>query len=257
VKVRATTPRVASLGIAAVLASLLATPPARGAPPTKPAVARGKFLVATDNLVDPNFRETVVLMLEYGDDGALGVVINRPTDVKLSLVLPNVEELESRADTVFLGGPVARDRMVLLVRTTSAPQASERILDGVFVTSNLDVLRQMVRSPQASDRFRAFVGYAGWAPGQLDEEIARGDWNVTAGEPASLFEKDPANVWRELNERAGGTWVRAPRTLARLGAHGGGPLRGGPAGDQRSIGGVALPPAARKAWRASTLALTS
>ncbi|MEW6272626.1 MAG: YqgE/AlgH family protein [Thermodesulfobacteriota bacterium] len=214
-KLRATTPRAASLGFAAALASLLAASQAAGAPAAqpRPAVARGKFLVATEKLVDPNFRETVILMLEYETHGALGVVINRPTDVKLALVLPDVEELRERPETVFIGGPVARDRMVLLVRTGQAPEDSERVLDEVFVTSSLDVLRRTIRDAKASDRFRAFVGYAGWAPQQLDEEIARGDWNVTAGDPASVFEKEPAELWRELNERAGGQWVRAPAAV--------------------------------------------
>lgn len=181
-------------------------------PARRPDLARGKFLVASDRLVDPNFRETVILLLEYAESGALGVVINRPTDVKLTALLPEIEELHGRADLVFLGGPVARDRMILLVRASSAPEESARVLDGVFITSSLEVLREMSRAP-GEERFRTYVGYAGWGPRQLDAEIARGDWNVTAAEPVSLFEKDPGAVWPELNERASGRWVRAPAPL--------------------------------------------
>jgi hypothetical protein len=147
--------------------------------------------------------------------------------------------------------------MIVLVRAAAAPEESARVLDGVFITSSLDVLRAMSREKRGKERFRTYVGYAGWGPRQLDAEIARGDWNVTAAEPVSLFEKDPSAVWPELNERASGRWVRAPAPpLATLvTAAGPVPLRQPWA--QRSIGGVALPPPARKAWRASTLALTS
>lgn len=177
-KLGATTPRATPLGIAAAVTALLAASLAAAAPEVepRPTLARGKLLVANERLVDPNFRETVVLLLEYDADGALGVVINRPTDVKLALLLPDVEELRERSETVFLGGPVGRDRMLLLVRTGGdAPEESQRIFDDVFVTASLDVLRRVIRDPGPRDRFRAFVGFAGWAPRQLDDEIARGD----------------------------------------------------------------------------------
>ena len=243
--------------IAANLALLaaLTTADAHGAPAPRPDPARGKFLVASERLVDPNFRETVVLLLEYEvGGGALGVVINRPTDVPLATLLPDVEELSDRADLAFVGGPVARDRMILLIRAEAPPQASARVLDDVFITSSLDVLRELSRGAGDAGRFRAYVGYTGWAPQQLDDEIARGDWSVTQGEPASVFAKDPKKVWPDLRERVSGQWVRAPGAWrAAAGSRSAPPETAG----QRSRGGVALPPPARNAWRASTLALTS
>lgn len=240
--------------LVALLLAAVATGDASAAPAPPPEPARGKFLVARESLTDPNFRETVILLLEYEPDGALGVVINRPTDVPLAKLLPDVSELSGRPDLAFLGGPVARDRMILLIRASTAPAASARVLDDVFITSSLDVLRELSRGAEDARRFRAYVGYAGWGPRQLDDEIQRGDWSVTAGEPGSVFAKDPKSVWSELTERTSGQWVRAEDAWRAVASHHDAPPV---TASQRSMGGLALPPPARNAWRASTLALTS
>jgi len=237
-----------------LLAVLLLALASTDAAATRPELGRGKLLVASDGLVDPNFRQAVILLLEYERDGALGVVINRPTDVPLSSLLPDVSELSGRSDLAYVGGPVARDRMILLIRASAPPEASARVLDDVFITSSLDVLRELSRDASAARRFRAYVGYAGWGPQQLDDEIARGDWSVTPGEPASVFAPDPAKVWSQLRERTQGRWVRAPGLWhAAAGDRSPPPVTA----RQRSRDGVALPPAARNAWRAATLALAS
>jgi len=188
-------------------------PEADGAARPRAELARGRMLVASDGLLDPNFRETVVLLLEH--DPALGVVINRPTVVKLADALPEVTELAERSDTVFLGGPVARDRMVILVRTPTAPAESTPVLDDVFATARLDVLRELASSSSATDRFRAYAGFAGWAPQQLEAEVARGDWLVVAGDAGSVFDARPGEVWRTLKDRASGQWVRGPEPRVR------------------------------------------
>jgi len=238
--------------LVALLAALVGSD-ASAAPAAPAEPARGKLLVARERLTDPNFRETVILLLEYAPDGALGVVINRPTDVPLATLLPDVTELTGRPDLAYVGGPVARDRMILLIRASSPPEASARVLDEVFITSSLDVLREMSRDTADARRFRAYVGYAGWGPRQLDDEIQRGDWSVTAGEPSSVFAKDPKKLWRELTERTSGQWVRAEDAWRAVARHHDTPPV---TASQRSTGSVALPPPARKAWRAATLALT-
>jgi putative transcriptional regulator len=233
------------------LAAVLRSAPGRADGPPKSQIVRGKLLVASEQLVDPNFAETVILLLENTSEGALGVVINRPTEVKLSTLLPDVEQLRDREDTAFLGGPVARDRMILLVRAKSAPTNSELVVDGVFITASLDALHDLPADKHSDSNVRAYVGYAGWAPEQLDEEIEHGDWHLLPADAATLFQASPDTLWSELNERSSGEWVRrAPRGLPvrMAAAH---------ADAQRSIGGVAFPPAARNACRASTLALTS
>jgi len=201
----------ASAALAALLLLGAATE-GSGAPVPKPEVGRGKLLVATDQLADPNFQQTVVLLLEYAPSGALGVIINRPTDVKLSSLLPEVDELRDRGDTVLIGGPVARDRMIVLLRAAKPPPQSATVIDGVFITAGLDALHALPRDKGAAANLRAYVGYTGWDMQQLDAEIAHGDWKVTAADAATLFDKPAESLWRELNERTKGEWVRAPRS---------------------------------------------
>lgn len=167
-------------------------------------LAKGKFLVASRSLRDPNFTETVILLVDYDRRGALGVVVNRPTDVALTEALPEVGELRRRKDVVYLGGPVARDRMLLLVRTREQPPQSLRVFDRVFASGNLDALR---KSMARGDAIRAYAGYAGWGPGQLDLEVGRGDWFIGPADSDAVFTERPATVWGTLIERYAGDWA--------------------------------------------------
>ena len=167
-------------------------------------LARGKFLVASRSLQDPNFAETVILLVDYNHDGALGVVVNRPTDVALVEALPEISELRRRKDVVYLGGPVARDRMLLLVRTREQPPQSLRVFDRVFASGNLDALR---KSMARGDSIRAYAGFAGWGPGQLDIEVSRGDWFIGPADSDAVFTERPTAVWDSLIERYSGDWA--------------------------------------------------
>lgn len=169
--------------------------------------ARGRFLVANRSLRDPTFAETVILLVDYDDDGALGVVVNRPTDVPLVAALPDVKELNKRKDLVFLGGPVARDRMVILLRARAAPPQSILVFDQVYATGSLSAVRQSLDHGGA---LRAYAGYAGWAPGQLDAEVARGDWLIGPADSKAIFEDSPSSLWSRLIERFAGDWAEAP-----------------------------------------------
>jgi putative transcriptional regulator len=169
-------------------------------------LARGKFLVANRSLQDPTFVETVVLLVDYDDHGALGVVVNRPTGVPLTAALPEVKELRKRKDPIFLGGPVARDRMVLLLRATAAPPESVQVFDQVYATGSLSALR---RSLGHGESVRAYAGYAGWGPGQLDSEVDRGDWLIGPADSKAIFDDPPNDVWSRFVERFSGNWAGA------------------------------------------------
>jgi putative transcriptional regulator len=170
-------------------------------------LARGKFLVANRSLEDPTFFEAVVLLVDYDDHGALGVVVNRPTEVRLTAALPEVKELRKRKDLVFLGGPVARDRMVLLLRAAAAPPQSVLLFDKVYATGSLAALR---RSIGRGEGVRAYAGYAGWGPGQLDAEVARGDWLIGPADGKAIFDDPPDGVWSNFVERFSGNWASLP-----------------------------------------------
>jgi putative transcriptional regulator len=193
-----------------VLDALWLTPVAgpRRQPRSETGPAKGRLLIAARSLVDPNFSETVVLLLAHDARGAMGVVINRPTDVRLASALPNMAELSDRPDRVFLGGPVAGNMMVLLIRSKNPPESSRRVFGDVYTSGSLAALRQAIGRNGKTERVRTYAGHAGWAPGQLEHEIARGDWIVAAADAATVFDTPPAKIWHTLIDRFSGQWAR-------------------------------------------------
>jgi putative transcriptional regulator len=175
-------------------------------------LAKGKFLVAARKLIDPNFRQTVVFLIDYHQNGAMGVIINRPVEMKLSEVFKDIKELQKRTDTVFSGGPVMRNQILLLVRTDARPEGSLRVLQDVYVASQLELIGQMIKNEKKGDRFRVYAGYAGWSRGQLDQEIKRGDWHVLPADADTIFNKAPSEIWPELIHRSSLKYVRVRGT---------------------------------------------
>ena len=182
-----------------------ATPPQmRG--PVK-ALGKGMFLVASERLRDPNFSRTVVLLLNYDATGALGLIINRPSDVSLASALPDVEGLSGRPDVLYFGGPVGRNQLFLLVRSGTPPGDADPVVDEVYASVSMDTLHALI--DQGDSEFHAHAGYAGWGPGQLDNEVLRGDWYVMPADAATIFDHPAEDVWPELMKRNAGLWVRA------------------------------------------------
>jgi putative AlgH/UPF0301 family transcriptional regulator len=142
--------------------------------PSDRKLARGKFLVAARKLKDPKFFQTVVLLIRYDQNGAMGVIINQPTEMKLSKVFNEIKELHKRSDTIFLGGPVMRNQLMMLVRTVVRPEGSLRVFQNVYVASPFKLIEKIIKNEEKGERFRVYAGYAGWARGQLDRESKRG-----------------------------------------------------------------------------------
>jgi putative transcriptional regulator len=174
--------------------------------PTEP--AKGRFLVASHRLADPNFFETVVLLLAYEAAGAIGVVINRPTDVPLGSVLRDVEGLRDRPEPLYLGGPVARNVLLALIRAAQQPESSRAIFDGVYVSGSHEALRKALGDTGKKNRVRVYAGYAAWGPGQLDREIAHGDWHVAAADATTVFDMKAPAIWPKLIQGFSGEWTR-------------------------------------------------
>jgi putative transcriptional regulator len=181
-------------------------------------LAAGRLLVATPALRGPFFRESVVLLLEYSrQDGALGVVVNRRSEVALAEVLPGEPALEGSPQRAWIGGPVGRDRITVLFRKDGAPPLPEgalAVVDGVWVGGSPALLRALAETHTGAERWRAYVGYAGWAPGQLEGEVAGGSWGIEKGAARWIFAADPAGVWPALNERSQGLQTRLPQRCA-------------------------------------------
>jgi putative transcriptional regulator len=170
-------------------------------------LTRGTFLVAGRNLNDPNFYRTVVLLIRYGRDGASGLVINRPLNLKLSSVLPDFKELKGSKETLYLGGPVEQNKIMLLVRSATPPPDSVPVFDDVYISSSRKELQRLIKGIDKDEQFRIYAGYAGWAPGQLESECSRGDWYVIKADTGTLFDQKHSEIWQELIRRVTANWV--------------------------------------------------
>jgi putative transcriptional regulator len=170
--------------------------------------AKGTFLVASRELLDRNFSQTVVLLIDYQEHGAMGLIINRPSELKLSETLPEIEELQQRPDIIYLGGPVARNQLLLLIRTSSPPEGSRQVFADIYLSSSQAVIARMIKDPKADERFRLYAGYAGWGPGQLDNEISLGGWNVVRADVETVFDRSASEIWPDLIHRSSAQWVR-------------------------------------------------
>jgi len=171
------------------------------------APAAGVLLIASPELRDPNFVRTVVLLLDYDQEGALGVVINRPTEFKLEEILPEADALRGTPHVVYLGGPVDRQRLLLLLRSDNEPENSTRVFSDLHMSGSLDTLENAAKKATTSSDFRAYAGYAGWGPKQLDNEIRRGDWKLQQGTTAIVMRADVSGLWDELIRSSQELWV--------------------------------------------------
>lgn len=175
----------------------------------------GSFLVASRELQDPNFRQTVVLIVEYDRwQGALGLVINRPSEVELSHVMPRAEGSGVASELVFVGGPVEPLQFALLVRSPEAPQEARPVFDDVYFSNSLELLERLIDEPVEDGSFRTYAGYSGWAPGQLETEIAVGGWHVVAGQEEAIFEHPSDKVWSRLILLGTADWARLGSDVA-------------------------------------------
>jgi putative transcriptional regulator len=169
---------------------------------------RGRFLVASRQAIGPFFYQTVVLILSADAEGALGLVINRPTELPVGALMPDVAEIQERTEPAHFGGPVEPNRVMVLIESDTQPTQSLRVIENVFASRSLESLKAMAKANGAALRFRAYVGYAGWGPGQLDAEIGRGDWHVDSGDPKAIFDMPAKEVWPRFIQRNTGVQTR-------------------------------------------------
>ena len=158
-------------------------------------LAKGKMLVATEMIQGDIFSKTVIILLHYDRTGAMGLVVNRPTEVAIEEVLPEGDALVKRADILYWGGPVQMNSLRVMIRTQDPPGEAENVVGSVYLVSLND------DSPDELDKashLRVFLGYAGWAPGQLDRELATGSWLVVDASEERVFPAEPAKLWDSL-----------------------------------------------------------
>lgn len=186
---------VRRLALGAALGALLLSA-ATAQPARQP--APGVLLVASEGMADPRFNRSVVLLIEHDDTGSWGLIINKPTEVGVEEVVPSIERPQE-ASNVYFGGPVQVDHLMLLYRDGQGDEAdtARTGLPGVHWSESGDELRhRLARDPA---RVRVYAGYAGWAPGQLAFELARGGWRMIEGRPGNVFSDEPERLWQRLH----------------------------------------------------------
>lgn len=168
---------------------------------------RGQLIVASPELADPNFQRTVVLITEHGEEGAMGIVLNRPSDAEVIDVVPDLERIATD-EPIFVGGPVQPEALVVLGEFSDASKAAWIVVSDVGLVSAATDIEEL---PDAVRRGRVYAGFSGWGPGQLETELEEESWFVEAPLPRELFPDDPATLWSDVLERKGGQYALVAR----------------------------------------------
>lgn len=164
--------------------------------PSPPRPAAGRLLVATQQ-VGGFFRESVVLLLKADDSGAIGLIVNRPTRMKISAAIPKAEVAPAR-DRLWFGGPVEPSKVFVLVDAERPPAGGTTVVRTIQAVP-FDSAREFLAGRRGkAESVRVYAGYAGWAPGQLENEIDRGDWQLRSADPRWVFDPKPETVWQRL-----------------------------------------------------------
>jgi len=173
---------------------------------------KGMFLVARDGISDARFKHSVLLVTQHNQNGAIALMINHPTSIPLSKVLPGMGDLKDSPATLYIGGPLSNAPLMLLINNPGEMQAQsgKQIFDGVYFSMNHRLIKELQAVPRS--QVRIYSGYASWAPGQLEGELNMGVWHLHPGDSETIFNKSAHSIWPELaRPRESLNWVlRSP-----------------------------------------------
>ena len=165
---------------------------------------RGQLLVAGPDLLDPNFRRSVLLVGEHGAEGAMGVILNRPSPVSVADAVPPLAELVDGAALIHVGGPVQPQAIVVLGDFDDPGEAGSLVLGTIgFLPGEIESAAEIGSLARA----RVFAGYAGWGPGQLESEIEDESWILAPALPEDVFTEEPERLWSAVLRRKGGAFA--------------------------------------------------
>jgi putative transcriptional regulator len=168
----------------------------------------GQLLLASPSLHDPNFERSVVLIGVHSSDGAMGVVLNRPSELTVAEAAPALEETVGETDRIYVGGPVQPSSIVFLAEFHDPTPAGLLVLGRIgFPTPDAEI----DELSRATERARVFAGFAGWGEGQLEAEIEGGDWIAHAALPDDVFTDAPERLWSDVLTRKGGSYALVAR----------------------------------------------
>jgi putative transcriptional regulator len=163
-----------------------------------------QLLVSVPTLDDPNFFRSVVFVIEHTVEGAVGLVLNQPTDARLDDALPDWADLAAPPAVAFVGGPVQQHEAVIGLARVARVEDSDGWQPLLGRIGTVDLGRAPADIRNDLEAVRVFAGYSGWGPDQLDDELARGGWFVVDAAPDDLLTPDPASLWRVVLRRQGG-----------------------------------------------------
>jgi putative transcriptional regulator len=174
-------------------------------PATAQTPGRGTLLISTDSLAGTMFEETVVLVVHHDDDGSIGIMINRPTNLQPSAVFPDIAGAASYTGVLYFGGPLAPTRPYLLARQSdSVAETGIRIVDDVYLSGDPSVLGSFSEPRRSNPFSRIYAGNAQWGPGQLQSEVNAGAWRVLPASAGTIFSAEPEELWSRLKSAPGG-----------------------------------------------------
>jgi len=153
------------------------------------------LLVAREGLPDPNFAGSVVLVMNNVAEGPVGVIVNRPTEVTVAELFPGMKGLATIRDKVYFGGPVELETVWFVFRAAKPPARAVRAFEDIFLSADPELLLRLLRRENPMKDLRIFAGHSGWAPGQLEAEIGRGDWTLERTESDAVFKPDVERLW--------------------------------------------------------------
>jgi putative transcriptional regulator len=179
-----------------------------GYPTLNPSLAEGVLLIAGKKLNDPNFEKTVILITEYDSNGTTGLVINRRTKIPVAEVLPKLHKLIPLLDHIYVGGPVATNSINILIRSNTSLATAKQVTDNIYLVNTFEQFHQLRLGDIEPENLRLFSGLAGWAPGQLESELIRGDWYIWHVSTETVFNPVPENIWYELIQIVSAKWVK-------------------------------------------------
>lgn len=175
---------------------------------------RSVLLIAAEGMADPRFRQSVVLVTRHGRSrSTVGVIVNRVLGAGLDRVFPGFKQAAQHR--LYYGGPVAFGQIVFMVRSDTAPAAAITLAERLFLSSDVESLRQLIEAPTPSTKLRVFNGFASWAPDQLESEIDRGDWYLLPVDVDALFNDPLDEMWPRLWRRATQLMVQGPQYTGR------------------------------------------
>jgi putative transcriptional regulator len=163
-------------------------------------LATGKILVARRHMSDPNFAQTVILLVQHDEKGTVGLIVNRPTKIPLSRLAKEFEGVKGRSEPLYLGGPMERSGVMALVRSHKKPEDAKAVFADVYMISVKETLERAIAAATSS-RLHLYLGYAGWDAGQLEWELGMDAWDVLPPNAGMVFDPHPETLWNRLVER--------------------------------------------------------